>query len=63
MGVCLIRLKIYGRIEGDRKNEPDTVTPIVGKQYNILLWQRKTHWEQQQEKTALLITKSNNKEA
>ena len=29
--------QIYGWTEGDRRVEPDTATPIFGKQHNILL--------------------------
>ena len=29
--------KIYERTEGDRRDEPDTATSMVGKQHNILL--------------------------
>ena len=56
--------KIYGRTEGDRRNEP--ATPIVGKQHFILRMAEKTHGEWQGEKTALVTTQgnhSNNKKA
>ena len=32
-----IGTKIYGRADGDRRDELDTTTPVVGKQHIILL--------------------------
>ena len=37
--------KLYGRTEGDRRNEPDTATLMVGKQHAILLCRRKINGE------------------
>ena len=38
MGVYLKRLEQhFGRTKGGRRDEPDIITSIVGKQHNILL--------------------------
>ena len=44
-------------VEGDRRDEPDTATPMVGKQHNILLWRRKQLFFYNTKKTTVISRK------